>query len=130
MRSTLLLGAAALMADGVSAARPFIGWPETGLEDVVGNVTTGSLPELSQMVGLPDFEWAAKNYLPIKNYTYYRNGAGGEWSYRNNLEVFNRYRFRPKQMRDITNIANTLKYVQANPSRAHTGGLGSLDNDA
>lgn len=111
MRSTLLLGAAALAADGVLAARPFLGWPETGLEEVVSNVTTGTLPQLTQMVGLPDFEWAAKNYLPAKNYTYYRNGAGGEWSYRNNLEVFNRYRFRPKQMRDITNVGNTLKYV-------------------
>lgn len=111
MHSSLLLSAAAIAADVALAARPFLGWPETGLEDVVANLTEGQLPELEQMVGLPDFEWAAKNYLPIANYSYYRNGAGGEWSYRNNLEVFSRFRFRPKQMRDITNIGNTLKYV-------------------
>ncbi|KAK6068213.1 hypothetical protein SCUP515_09708 [Seiridium cupressi] len=45
-----------------------------------------ALPDLDDMVGLPDFEWAVRNYLPIVNYTYYRDGAGGEWSYRNNLE--------------------------------------------
>lgn len=105
-----LLFITAVAVEGVNAARPFLGWPETGLEDVTGNVTVGSLPSLDLMVGLPDFEWAAQNYLPLTNYTYYRNGAGGEWSYRNNLEVYNRYRFRPKQMRDITNIEASLKY--------------------
>lgn len=111
MRSSCILGAAALAADGVLAAREFMNWPDTGLEQVVQNVAVGTLPPLEDMVGLPDFEWAARNYLPIQNYTYFRNGAGGEWSYRNNLEVFNRYRFNPRQMRDITNVASTLKYV-------------------
>lgn len=72
-------------------------------------MTQGSLPSIDDMVGLPDFEWAARNYLPIKNYTYYRNGAGGEWSYRNNLEVYSRYRLRPRQLRDITNIEASMK---------------------
>lgn len=63
---------------------------------------------LKAMVGLPDFDWAARKYLPIANYTYYRNGAAGEWSYRNNLEVQNRYRLRPRTMVDITNVPNTL----------------------
>lgn len=31
-----------------------------------------------------------------QNYTYYRNGAAGEWSYRNNLEVYQRFRLRPR----------------------------------
>lgn len=42
------------------------------------------------------------------SYTYYRNGAAGEWSYRNNLEVYGRYRFRPRTLVDITNIESTL----------------------
>lgn len=41
-------------------------------------------------------------------YTYYRNGAAGEWSYRNNLEVYSRYTFRPRVLKDIVNIKNTL----------------------
>lgn len=100
---------AAVAVGSASAARPFLDEPDTGLLDVVSNVTTGTLPSLDAMVGLPDFEWAARNYLPIENYTYYRNGAGGEWSYRNNLEVFARYRFKPRQMQDVTNIAASLK---------------------
>lgn len=107
LSKTFTLMAAGLGA--VNAARPFLNEPDTGLEEVVGNVTVGSLPSLDSMVGLPDFEWAARNYLPVKNYTYYRNGAGGEWSYRNNLEVYNRYRFRPRQMQDVTSIAASMK---------------------
>ena len=41
-------------------------------------------------------------------YTYYRNGAAGEWSYRNNLEVFQRFRLRPRVMVDITKIESSL----------------------
>jgi len=42
-------------------------------------------------------------------YTYYRNGAAGEWSYRNNLEIFARYRFRPRVLgMDVTKIESTL----------------------
>lgn len=108
MLSKSLTLAAAGLAAVANAARPFLNEPDTGLEEVVSNISTGSLPSLDTMVGLPDFEWAARNYLPIKNYTYYRNGAGGEWSYRNNLEVYNRYRFRPRQMQDITNIAASM----------------------
>jgi isopentenyl diphosphate isomerase/L-lactate dehydrogenase-like FMN-dependent dehydrogenase len=66
------------------------------------------LPALESIVGLPDFEWAARRYMNTSAYTYYRNGAAGEWSYRNNLEVYNRYRLRPRVMTDITNIESTL----------------------
>lgn len=46
--------------------------------------------------------------MNTSSYTYYRNGAAGEWSYRNNLEVFQRFRLRPRVMVDITNIESTL----------------------
>ncbi|KAH7257642.1 hypothetical protein BKA59DRAFT_117450 [Fusarium tricinctum] len=105
MRSQILASA---LISGAMAARPFLEQPDTGLELVLGDLPKGKLPELDQMVGLPDFEWAAENYLPIENYTYYRNGAAGEWSYRNNLEVFQRYRFKPRVMVDITNVESTL----------------------
>lgn len=106
-----ILAVAAIALESVHAARPFLEYPDTGLAAVVSNITVGSLPALDDMVGLNDFDWAAQNYLPTKNYTYYRNGAGGEWSYRNNLEVYNRYRFIPRQLQDITGIAASLKYV-------------------
>jgi hypothetical protein len=105
MRSLLITST---LAAGALAARPFINEPDTGLEEVLGRTSKGSLPELDDMVGLPDFDWAARNYLPLQNYTYYRNGAAGEWSYRNNLEVFSRYTFNPSVMNDVTKIEESL----------------------
>ena len=61
------------------------------------------------MVGLPDFDWAARRYMNISDYTYYRAGSAGEWSYRNNLEAFHRFRLRPRVMVDITNIESNLE---------------------
>lgn len=107
MRSALVAQAALVMC--VLAARPFISEPDTGIEGVLGDTPSGSLPDLKDIIGLPDFQWAARNYLPLENYTYYSNGAAGEWSLRNNLEVFYRYNWRPRQMTDITGLPGTLK---------------------
>lgn len=91
------------------AARPFVNEPDTGLEGLLGSVTAnGTLAPLKNMVGLPDFDWAARKYMNASSYTYYRNGAAGEWSYRNNLEVFTRQRLRPRVLKDITNVAASL----------------------
>lgn len=81
------------------------------IDDVWGDTPDGELIPLDGIVGLPDFDWAARKAMAIENYTYYRNGAGGEWSYRNNLEVHNRYPLRPKMMVDILDIESTLPYV-------------------
>ncbi|OAA50262.1 Alpha-hydroxy acid dehydrogenase, FMN-dependent [Metarhizium rileyi] len=62
----------------------------------------------TSVVGLPDFEYIARKYLPVDKYTYYRNGAAGEYSYRNNLEVFHRYRLRPRVLEDVSNIEASL----------------------
>jgi hypothetical protein len=84
------------------------------IEEALGQYASNkTLPTLSDIVGLPDFEWAAREYMNTTAYTYYRNGAAGEWSYRNNLEVFSRVRLRPRVMVDITNIESTLPYVNA-----------------
>ncbi|KAF4463663.1 FMN-dependent dehydrogenase [Fusarium albosuccineum] len=98
----------ALLASGAFAARPFLNEPDTGIELAIPDIQPRQLPELDRMVGLPDFEWAARNYLPVENYTYYRNGAAGEWSYRNNLEIFQKFHLRPRAMVDITNIEGTV----------------------
>lgn len=103
-----LLGPAALAATAL-AARPFLSEPDTAIDDVLGDTPDGTLVDLEQMIGLPDFQWAARKYLPLENYTYYANGAAGEWSMRNNVEAFYRYTWRPRQMTDITGLPNTLK---------------------
>ncbi|KAJ0163653.1 Cytochrome b2, mitochondrial [Colletotrichum tanaceti] len=104
MRAALI----SALAAGAAATRPFVNEPDTAIELSLPDLAVGALPELEKMVGIPDFEYAARNYLPARNYTYYRNGAAGEWSYRNNLEVYGRYRFRPRTMVDITNVQSTL----------------------
>ena len=71
----------------------------------------GVLPDLSRLVGLPDFEWAARQFMNAANYSYFRLGAASEWSYRNNLEIYQKYRFRPRVMVDITGIESTMRYV-------------------
>ncbi|KAH7327500.1 S-2-hydroxy-acid oxidase [Rhexocercosporidium sp. MPI-PUGE-AT-0058] len=91
------------------AARPYLNEADTGIDDVLGSTPTGQLPPLASMIGLPDFEWAARKFMNTTAYTYYRNGAAGEWSYRNNLEIFSRYRFRPRVLgADVTKIESTL----------------------
>ncbi|KAI1120414.1 FMN-dependent alpha-hydroxy acid dehydrogenase [Nemania abortiva] len=92
---------------GAFAARQFLNEPDTGFDEFF-NLADGELASLDDLVGLPDFDAAARRYMPIRNYTYYRNGAAGEWSYRNNLEVFNRYPIKPRTMIDITNIDASL----------------------
>ncbi|KAF2642505.1 FMN-dependent alpha-hydroxy acid dehydrogenase [Massarina eburnea CBS 473.64] len=103
MRSSLLF-----MASTALAARPFLNEPDTGIDEQFAGLPNGTLPDLSKLVGLPDFDWAARQKMNESAYTYYRNGAAGEWSYRNNLEVFQRFRLRPRVMVDITKIEESL----------------------
>ncbi|KAG7137166.1 Hydroxyacid oxidase 2 like protein [Verticillium longisporum] len=58
-------------ASAVLAARPFLNEADNGLLDAFGNLSPGMLPDLSSIAGLPDFDFAARNYLPPRNYTYY-----------------------------------------------------------
>ncbi|KAF9741179.1 hypothetical protein PMIN06_012330 [Paraphaeosphaeria minitans] len=90
------------------AARPFLNEPDTGIEDVLGSTANDTLPPLEQIVGLSDFDWSARRKMSPQNYTYYRNGAAGEWSYRNDIEVFQRFRLRPRVLVDITKIDSSL----------------------
>lgn len=105
------LSNAALLASGVFGAREWLNEPDTGIELSLPDLKPGELASIDSVVGLPDFEYVARNYLPIKNYTYYRNGAGGEWVYRHNVEVFQQYAIRSRTMIDITNIEASLPCV-------------------
>ncbi|PHH91393.1 hypothetical protein CDD83_648 [Cordyceps sp. RAO-2017] len=93
--------------DGQAAAPPAACAP-AACAPACGAPTAGRRPDLSSIVSLPDFDAAARSALPLENYTYYRNGAAGEWSYRNNLEVFRRFSLRPRVLNDISNVENTL----------------------
>ncbi|KAL2207296.1 FMN-dependent alpha-hydroxy acid dehydrogenase [Sarocladium strictum] len=108
MRTRQICGATALLVGNALAARPFLNEPDTGIDTVLKDLPAGELPDLDAMVGLPDFDWAARHYLPVENYTYYRNGAAGEWSYTANLETFQQYHFRPRVMVDISDIESSL----------------------
>lgn len=101
--------AAVTFASVALGARPFLDEPDTGIDAQLGSIVANrTLPPLRSLVGLNDFQFAARNHLNISSYTYYRNGAAGEWSYRNNLEVFQRFRLRPRVLRDIRNINDSL----------------------
>ncbi|KAH6999243.1 FMN-dependent dehydrogenase [Ilyonectria sp. MPI-CAGE-AT-0026] len=91
------------------AARPFLNEPDTGIESALELPSNGSLPSLNRMLGLPDFDYLARETLDYLKYALISHGAGSEFSYRNNLEVFDRFRFRPRVMVNITNIDASLK---------------------
>ncbi|GJN85524.1 hypothetical protein PLIIFM63780_009091 [Purpureocillium lilacinum] len=122
MRSLLLL---AVLAARALAARPFLNEPDTGLNPFLfgQNATDecpvpstpqsqggaeGCLPDINIAKGLPDYEAIARKCLPARNYTYYRNGAAGEYTYRRNLAIFHQYTFRPRILVDISKIESTL----------------------
>ncbi|EOD45300.1 putative cytochrome b2 protein [Neofusicoccum parvum UCRNP2] len=100
---TLLLLPAAL------AARPFLEAPDIDAALAFGDLANGTtLPDLSSVIALHDFQYIAQRYMNDTFYMMYTHGAGGEWSYRNNLEAFSRYRFRPRGLIDPSNITDTL----------------------
>lgn len=92
-----------------NAARSFLDFPNTGAADQFGAISDGgALPAVEDVVGLPDFQYLAEGYMNLTAYSYYRNGAAGEWSYRNNLEVFQRVRLRPRVMTMVDDIEASL----------------------
>ncbi|RYO75012.1 hypothetical protein DL766_007820 [Monosporascus sp. MC13-8B] len=101
---TLVVASAALAAD------PFLEAPDTGLETylLANDWARGTQPLLKDMRGIPDFEFAARNHLDDQKYSFYRTAAAGEWSYRNNLEIWSKVKFRPRHLTDVTKVNETL----------------------
>jgi L-lactate dehydrogenase (cytochrome) len=64
------------------AAEPFWNEPDTGLGDYLygSNWTEGTQPLLKDMRSIPDFDFAARQYLDNQKYSFYRTAAAGEWS--------------------------------------------------
>lgn len=109
MKTSLFL-ASQLLAAGL-ASQPFLNEVDTGLEtrlQFLGNWTEGTQPELREMRSLQDFDFAARQKLKANQYAYYRLGAGQEWSYRNNLDIWQKVRFRPRFLRDITKLNDSI----------------------
>ena len=56
----------------------------------------GKLPDVGGLWSIPDFEWAARNFLNDTAYAWIRYATGAEYSYKNNMEVFPRVGFKPR----------------------------------
>lgn len=105
------------LVPAVLAAQPWLNEVDTGLETYLNDSSNytyshtadgGTLPDLGDITGLPDFDWAARQYLSDEDYAFYRVAAGGEWSYRNNLDVWSKVRLRPRQLNDVSQANATL----------------------
>ncbi|KAF2727675.1 FMN-dependent alpha-hydroxy acid dehydrogenase [Polyplosphaeria fusca] len=99
----------ALVASAL-AVEPFWNEPDTGLETFLRstNWTENSLPALKEMRAIPDFDFAARHFLEDQKYSFYRTAAAGEWSYRNNLEVWSKVKFRMRMLSDVTKVNETM----------------------
>ena len=92
------------------AVEPFWNEPDTGLETYLQstNWTEGTQPLLKDMRAIPDFDYAARQYLDGQKYSFYRTASAGEWSYRNNLEIWSKVHFRTRHLTDVTKVNETL----------------------
>lgn len=59
-------------------------------------------PPLSQIFNISDFEFVAKQVLPLGTWGYYSTGSDDEFSLRENHYAFGRIFFRPKCLVDVT----------------------------
>nr|CEG05008.1 unnamed protein product [Fusarium clavum] len=100
----------ASLATAVSAYEDFLNEPDTGLQSYLSstNWTEKSRPLLKDIRGVPDFDFAARQSLTDQQYAFYRTAAAGEWSYRNNLNVWEKARVRPHQLASITGLNETM----------------------
>ncbi|XP_028967586.1 hydroxyacid oxidase 1 [Galendromus occidentalis] len=57
-----------------------------------------------QVACLKDLEDIASKKIPSKAWDYYRSGADTEFTLRDNENAFQRYRFRPRVLRDVSKI--------------------------
>ncbi|KXH45667.1 hypothetical protein CSAL01_12168 [Colletotrichum salicis] len=91
------------------ATRPFLDAPDTGIEKALQIPSNGSLPSLDRLFGLNDFNYVAERLMNPMIYASVRGGAASEWSYRNNIESFEKLRFRPRVMVNATKIDASMK---------------------
>ncbi|KAK1512394.1 peroxisomal (S)-2-hydroxy-acid oxidase [Colletotrichum costaricense] len=92
------------------AGEPWINEVDTGFETYLDstNYTKGSLPLLKDIRAIPDFDWAARQHLDNQKYSFYRTGTAGEYSYRHNLDVWQKVQLRSKHLSDVTKLNETM----------------------
>ncbi|KAJ3748598.1 FMN-dependent dehydrogenase-domain-containing protein [Lentinula detonsa] len=61
-------------------------------------------PSLSEILNLHDFESIAKAVMPVKAWAYYSSAADDEITIRENHAAYHRIWFRPRILRDVTNV--------------------------
>ncbi|KAJ6466696.1 FMN-dependent dehydrogenase-domain-containing protein [Mycena vitilis] len=61
-------------------------------------------PPLDEILNLHDFENIAKQVLPEKAWAYYSSAADDEITHRENHAAYHRIWFRPRILRDVTNV--------------------------
>uniref|UniRef100_A0A8C4QXU3 (S)-2-hydroxy-acid oxidase n=1 Tax=Eptatretus burgeri TaxID=7764 RepID=A0A8C4QXU3_EPTBU len=62
---------------------------------------------------LEDFEKRAKEILPKTVFDYYRSGADGEQTLRDNLAAYSRWRLRPRVLRDVSKVSTSVQVLGA-----------------
>ncbi|KAN0064029.1 hypothetical protein ACQY0O_003635 [Thecaphora frezii] len=77
---------------------------EPQVQAVAKNVDNGGIPPLDQCLNLFDFEVVAKTVLKPTAWAYYSSGADDEVTMRENNSAFGRIWFRPRILRDVSNI--------------------------
>jgi isopentenyl diphosphate isomerase/L-lactate dehydrogenase-like FMN-dependent dehydrogenase len=78
------------------------GIADTGLN--TGPWTTGTVPPLTDMITVNDFQIAAKNSLAPRDYAYYRTGALDEITYIKNLKIWEKLRLNGFSFNDVSNV--------------------------
>lgn len=87
-------------------ARLFLNEPDTGLQDFLGpSFPHGQLPDLKDLWSVPDFDFAARNFLNDTAYTWIRYGTAAELSYQNNLEVYSKISLKPRMLTGQGNLS-------------------------
>lgn len=68
-------------------------------------------PHISECLSLYDFEAVAKSVLPTAAWAYYSSGADDEITMRENRSAYQRIWFRPRVLRDVTEVDYSSKLL-------------------
>ncbi|THU80867.1 hypothetical protein K435DRAFT_735920 [Dendrothele bispora CBS 962.96] len=92
-------------------------------------------PALAEILNLHDFEYVARQIMPEKAWAYFSSAAEDEITMRENHAAFHRIWFRPRILRDVTNVDYSTKILGHNSSMpiyisaAALGKLGHPDGE-
>ncbi|KDE09784.1 L-lactate dehydrogenase (cytochrome) [Microbotryum lychnidis-dioicae p1A1 Lamole] len=73
-------------------------------EEKARKIRVANKPDISEILSLYDFEAVAKSILPTAAWAYYSSGADDEITMRENRSAYQRIWFRPRVLRDVTNV--------------------------